>query len=286
MDFTKLQGAGNDFILIEAGSLHKDWPKLAQAMCHRHLGVGADSLLLLLPSDKADFCMRTFDADGFEAEICGNGLRCLARYVLERGRVSPEKDEITIETAAGISRIKAEKKDGKIDRFRANLGRPRFGAEDIPVDPARREGELVDITGMLGYKTVVNGTGLTLNLVSMGNPHAVHFCDRPVAEFPLAALGPTVENLPVFPRRTNFEVARLTAPDQLEARVWERGVGETMACGSGAGAIMVAAKILGLTGSRVDIQLPGGMLNLEWNGDGEVVLGGPAEIVFTGNWPE
>ena len=286
MDFTKLQGAANDFVLIEAEGVQRNWSQLALAICDRHLGVGADSLLLLLPSDKADFLMRTFDADGSEAETCGNGIRCLARYVLEKGKVSPGRTEITVETAAGISHIKPETKDGRVYKFQANMGKPRFKAGEIPIAPEKALGDIVDITGMLSCKTTVKDTELTLNLVSMGNPHAVHFIDQPVSDFPLLEMGSQVENLPLFPRRVNFEIARITGKNQLEARVWERGVGETLACGSGACAVAVASKILGYTGPSVDIKLPGGILNAEWNGKGEVILGGPAEIVFEGTWPD
>jgi len=284
MDFTKLQGAANDFVLIEAEGMHRDWSQLALAICDRHLGVGADGLLLLLPSDKADFLMRTFDADGSEAETCGNGIRCLARYVLEKGKVSPDRTEITVETAAGISHIKWETKDDRVYKFQANMGKPRFKADEIPIAPEKAVGDIVDITGMLSCKTTVNDIELTLNMVSMGNPHAVHFIEQSVNEFPLSEIGPPVENLLLFPRRVNFEIARITGKDHLEARVWERGVGETLACGSGACAVAVASKILGYTGRSVDIKLPGGVLDAEWNGDGEVILGGPAEIVFEGKW--
>jgi diaminopimelate epimerase len=139
---------------------------------------------------------------------------------------------------------------------------------------------------MLSYKVSVHGHRLTLNLISMGNPHAVHSIDGPVSDFPLDRIGPVVEKLPVFPNRVNFEIARVLDNGHLEARVWERGVGETLACGSGACAIAVASRLLGYTGSKVDIKLPGGVLNAEWNGNGEVVLGGPAEYVFEGKWPD
>jgi diaminopimelate epimerase len=286
MDFTKLQGAANDFVLIEAEGIQRDWSQLALAICDRHLGVGADSLLLMLLSDKADFLMRTFDADGSEAETCGNGIRCLARYALEKGKVNRDRTEITVETAAGISRVKSETRDGRVYQFRANMGKPRFKADEIPIAPEKSVGDIVDITGMLSCKTTVKGIELTLNLVSMGNPHAVHFIKQFVKDFPLTEIGPLVENLPLFPRRVNFEIARLTGKDRIEARVWERGVGETLACGTGACAVAVAAKILGYTEREVEIELPGGVLDAEWDGEDEVVLGGPAEIVFEGNWPD
>ncbi len=285
MDFTKMHGAANDFVMVDARKIKRDWSKLAIAVCNRHLGIGADSLIILLPSAKADFGMRTFDADGSEAETCGNGIRCLARYVLEKGLVSPDIEEMTIETVATVNHVKLERKGNKVVKFRANMGKPRLAAAQIPatLKPGK---DVVDNSGMLSYRVRVDSADLTLNLVSMGNPHAVHFTREPVADFPLSKIGPLVENLPVFPNRVNFEVARVLNRNRLEARVWERGVGETLACGSGACAITVASKLLGYTESKVDIKLPGGVLNAEWNGNKEVVLGGPAEVVFEGQWPD
>ncbi len=286
MDFTKMQGAANDFIIVDARRMTRNWPKLAVAVCDRHLGIGADSLIILLPSDKADFAIRIFGTDGSEGETCGNGIRCIARYVLEKGLAKPDTEEMTIETVAAVNRIKPEKKDGKIVIFRVNMGKPRFSADKIPVILKPGEGRAVDINEMLSYKVTVKDIDLTLNLVSMGNTHAVYFCSSPVADFPLTEVGPLVEHLPVFPNRTNFEITRVLDRRHLEARFWERGAGETQACGSGACAIIVASKLLGYTESRVDIKLPGGTLNVEWNGNGDVVLGGPAEIVFEGKWPD
>jgi len=286
LNFTKMQGAANDFIVVDARNMERDWSELALAACDRHLGIGADGLLLLLPSDKADFGMRTFDADGSEAETCGNGIRCLARYVLDKGLISPDAEEITIETVATVNRVMFDREGGKVTGFRANMGKPVFSADKIPVNLKSGEGGVVDINNMLSYRVKVDDADLTLNLVSMGNPHAVHFCRGPVADFPLHVIGPLVERLGVFPNRINFEVARVLDDGHLEARVWERGVGETLACGSGACAIVVASKLLGYTGQIVDIILPGGVLNAEWNGNGEVVLGGPAVAVFEGIWPD
>jgi diaminopimelate epimerase len=286
MDFTKMQGTGNDFIIVDGRGMQRDWPKLAVAMCDRHLGIGADSLIILLNSDRAEFGMRIFDTDGSEAETCGNGIRCLVRYVLEKGLASPATGEMTIETVAAVNRIRPERKHGKIVRFRVNMGQPRFSADEIPVILRDREGRGVDINKLLVYKINVKGVDLTLHLVSMGNPHAVHFCNSPVADFPLGRVGPPVENLPAFPNRVNFEIAHVLNQKQVEARVWERGVGETRACGSGACAIAVVSKSLGFTGPRVDIRLPGGTLIAEWNGSGDVVLGGPADVVFEGQWPD
>lgn len=281
-----MHGAANDFVMVDGRTIKRDWSKMAIAVCDRHLGIGADSLIVLLPTNKADFGMRTFDTDGSEAETCGNGIRCLARYVMEKGLVSPDIEEMTIETVATVNKIKPERKVGKIVKFWANMGKPRLAAAQIPVNVKAGRGEVIDIKSMLAYKASVGGLELTLNLVSMGNPHAVHFTDKPVADFPMSRIGPLVENLPIFPNRVNFEVARVLDKNHIEARVWERGVGETLACGSGTCAITVASKLNGYTESRVDIKLRGGVLNAEWNGNGEVVLGGPAVVVFEGIWPE
>jgi diaminopimelate epimerase len=283
MDFTKMQGAANDFVMVDARNIKRDWSKLAMAVCDRHRGIGADSLILLLPSDRADFGMRTFDADGSEAETCGNGIRCLARYVLEKGLIGPDIKEVTIETVATINKVTFEKQSGRIVKFWANMGRPQLAAARIPVN-IRAAGN--NGSSLISHRVAVDGMELTLNLVSMGNPHAILFIKGPVADFPMSRIGPLVENLPIFPNRINFEVARVLDNRQIEARVWERGVGETLACGSGACAITVASKLLGYTDKKVDIKLPGGVLNAEWNGNGEVVLGGPAEVVFEGRWPD
>lgn len=286
MDFTKMHGAANDFVMVDGRSEKRDWSKMAITVCDRHRGIGCDSLIVLLPSDKADFGMRTWDTDGSEAETCGNGIRCLARYVLEKGLARPDIEEMTIETVATVNRVKLERKGGKVVKFWANMGKPRLSAAQIPVNFKAGKGEVIDINTMLGYKVTLSGMELTLNLVSMGNPHAVHFTREPVADFPMAKIGPLVENLPIFPNRVNFEVARALDKKHIEARVWERGVGETLACGSGSCAITVASKLSGYTESRVDIQLRGGTLNAEWNGSREVVLGGPAVVVYEGKWPD
>jgi len=286
MNFTKLQGAGNDFILVETSDMQRNWSQVAVAMCDRHYGVGADGLLVLLPSDIADFQMRVFDPDGSEAEACGNGLRCLAKYASEKGLIGAGTDQILVETVAGIRKVKLFKRESRLIGIQAGMGKPMFRAKGIPVVMRRNKGNILDIKSMLGYPVTVDGTNLLLNLVSMGNPHAVYFWQRPVSDFPLSQLGPKVEHLAVFPNRVNFEVARVVSRQQIEARVWERGVGETLACGSGACAIAVAAQLYGYIDNKVDIKLPGGILGVEWDRVGEVLLSGPAEIVFTGEWSD
>lgn len=286
MNFTKVQGAGNDFVLVETGDTERDWSRMAMAMCDRHFGIGADGLLLLLPSDIADFQMRIFNPDGSEAEACGNGLRCLANYVIDRGLANTINQEILIETVAGVRIAKVDEATRKLAGLQISMGAPEFGAEDIPVVIEQGVEKLVDIKSMPSYSIIVEGKKLALSLVSMGNPHAIYFSDQPVADFPLLQLGPKLENHRVFPNGLNFEVAIVISRQQIEARVWERGVGETLACGSGACAIAVAAQLHGYIDNKVHVKLPGGILDVEWDGVGEVFLSGPAEIVFTGQWSD
>ncbi len=288
MNFTKMQGAGNDFVLVEAGGLHRNWSPLAITLCDRHFGIGADGLLLLLPSDKADFQMRMFNPDGSEAEACGNGLRCLVKYTLHKGLADSTAPEISVETIAGIRRARLslqETKESELPGIQVGMGIPKFAAEDIPVviEPGKQP---LDIKPILNYPVTIDGRELLLDFVSMGNPHAVYFSSHPVSDFPLSRIGPKVETLAIFPNRINFEVARIVSPQQIEAQVWERGAGETLACGTGACAIAVAAHLHGYIDKKVDITLPGGILNVAWDGVGEVWLGGPAEMVFTGDWPD
>ncbi|MEN8614694.1 diaminopimelate epimerase [Dehalogenimonas sp. THU2] len=280
MEFTKVQSAGNDFVLIEAANLKADWSELAIATCHRHFGIGADGLLLLLPSKKADFRMRIYNSDGTEAEACGNGLRCLVNYIYTKG-LSRSK-VITVETAGGIRTAEISSTEGS-PKIRIGMGSPIFTPKEIPVVVELGKGGLV--CGMtVNYPFTAADTTFKLSFVSMGNPHAVYFTNQPVAGFPLSTFGPAVETANIFPRKTNFEVARVLNNRTIEMRVWERGVGETLACGSGACAVAVTGWMLGCIGDTVDIRLPGGTLIAEWPGSGEVYLTGQAELVFTGNW--
>ncbi len=274
MKFAKLQATGNDFILIEAEGLHHEWPRLAEAMCQRRFGIGADGLMLLLKSKVANFRMRIFNSDGSEAEVCGNGLRCFARYVIDRSLAEADK-EISIETTAGIRRVKPEA-DG---RFEVSMGMPRFGAEEIPVAIS------ADTAPILDYPLRVGDRELLLSFVSMGNPHGVCFVED-LPDFPLADLGPVVVRHDLFPQGLNFEVASVASRKEIRARVWERGVGETLSCGSGACAIAVAAKLHDCVDRWVDVILPGGRLTVGWDGKGGVYLRGEADLVFAGDWPE
>jgi len=271
---------------VEAGGRHRDWAKMAMAICQLHFGVGADGLLLLLPSEEADFGMRVFNADGSEAEACGNGLRCLVKYVIDMGLANTRVEEISVATISGVRKARLIKQADKVTKIQVGMGIPEFDAKNIPVAVGPGKEDLVDIKLIANYPVTVGGRELSLSFVSMGNPHAIHFWQQPVSNFPLSQLGPAVEKHKLFPNRVNFEVANVTSRKQIEVRVWERGVGETLACGSGACAVAVAAQVLGYVDSKVDIKLRGGILEVEWDRVGEVLLSGPAEIVFTGEWSD
>jgi len=282
MNFTKAQGAGNDFIVVEGEQAPRDWSRLAIAVCDRHFGIGGDGLIVILPSTNADFQMRMFNPDGSEAEACGNGLRCLVRYVLDKGLADIKLKEISVATMSGVKKARLHQAGGRVTAIQVGMGEPKFGAKDIPlaIEPGKT------IEPILDYPVMVGDKELHLSFVSIGNPHAVYFAQQAVSDFPLSQLGPKVERHRMFPSRTNFEVARVLSRKQIEARVWERGVGETLACGSGACAIAVLARLHDYTDNKVDIKLPGGILSVEWAGSGEVSLSGPAEIVFSGEWPD
>ena len=276
-----MQGAGNDFVLVEATGDEHDWPRLAVAVCDRHYGIGADGLLLVMPSGQAAVRMRVLNPDGSEAEMCGNGVRCLAKYAVEKGLAKPADGSFAIETAAGVVSVEVSGEGDKIDKVRVGMGVPRLAPEEIPVLSDAKP-PLVNLP--LEVESGTTRRIIPVTCVSMGNPHAVQLITAPVAEYPLDEIGPRVATHPLFPRGVNFEVARVIDRKHVEARVWERGAGLTLACGSGACALMVAAHLQGLVDNVVDITLPGGTLTLEWDGKGSVYLTGPAATVFSGEW--
>ena len=285
MEFTKMHGAGNDYVYIDARAMpERDWGTLSRSISDRHFGVGSDGLILVMDSDVADLQMRMFNSDGSVGEMCGNGIRCFAKYAIERGIVSSSAAQVTVDTLAGIRTVYPNYDGATVGSARVSMGPPRFAPVDIPVDldPAinSQPGPIIN------YAVHPGDFRLLLTFVSMGNPHAIAFIDQPVEEFPLHNIGPLVERHPIFPRRVNFEIVNVLDNGNVDARVWERGSGETMACGTGACAIGVASRLLGHTGERVTVNLPGGALNIEWDGTGEVFLEGPAAEVFSGVWTE
>lgn len=288
--FTKMHGLGNDFILIDclrpegAGIEPVDLPTVARRLCHRRFGIGADQLLLLSPSGVADFRMGIFNADGSEVEMCGNGIRCVAKYIWDRGLTN--KKVIGVETLAGI--IRPEKID---DLVRVDMGEPVFDPEKIPLDIRRKSGagsrkpgeelKAQKSKAVIDYPLQIDDREFKITCVSMGNPHAVIVVDN-VSEYPVAYYGPLIENHQLFPKRTNVEFVEVLSRAEIMMRVWERGAGETMACGTGASASAVAAHLKGLTERDVSVRLTGGALRIEWAGDGRVYMTGPAVEVFTG----
>lgn len=277
MKFTKMHGIGNDFVVMDARTLKHDWQELAMGLCDRHFGIGADGLILVLPSRKADLRMRMYNPDGSESEQCGNGLRCFVKYALDRNIVSARNGALSIETLAGVLPAQVTAGNGRVTSVRVSMGRPRFEPREIPV-AIEAEPPLTDVT------LDVDGQGLSVTCLSMGNPHAVLLSADPVESFPLEAVGPKVEHHSLFPNRVNFEVAHIRARDQIDVRVWERGAGPTLACGSGAAAVMVAARLHERVDDRATVHLPGGDLTLEWDGAGDVFLTGPAVELFNGEW--
>ncbi|MBM3944393.1 MAG: diaminopimelate epimerase [SAR202 cluster bacterium] len=277
MKFTKMHGAGNDYVYVDGRGLKQDWPEVSRRVSDRHFGIGSDGLILALPSDKADVRMQMFNADGSEGEMCGNGIRCLVSFALENGIVGKRNGGVSVETLAGVLDVTPIFDNGRMTRARVSMGLPRFEAKDIPVN-------LPGQSKVVDYPLKVDGHTFKISCVSMGNPHAVAFLDTPVDELPLERLGPLVENHPMFPRRVNFEVVNVLSRDHIKIRVWERGSGITLACGTGACAAAVIARQQGRVDDGVTVTLPGGDLKVRWPGEGQVILEGPVEKVFEGEW--
>ncbi len=267
MEFLKMEGLGNDFIVINGlkETLPEDLPAFAKAACDRHFGIGADGVLLVLPSDTADIRMVILNSDGSEAQMCGNGIRCFAIYVYEKGIVA--KTSFAVETGAGIIRPQLIFDGESVKKVRVDMGVPRLRPEEIPME----------ITGedALNYKLTVDGKERVVNAVSMGNPHCVLFV--PDAGSLVGTLGPVLECHPIFPEHTNVEFVELIDRHTVKMRVFERGCGETLACGTGGAAVVVAAVELGLTDRTVTVRLLGGDLEYDYREDGHIWMTEPAE---------
>ena len=288
MRFAKLQGAGNDYIYVN-GFEEKilDPEALAVRISDRHFGVGADGLILVLPPRKdGDIRMRVFNADGSEAQMCGNGVRCVAKFALERNLVKnfhptslDPTAKVRVETAAGLREIILSRDaGGKFTKGRVAMGRPRLGAMEIPL--------LLDSDRVVDVPLTVGGQTLWMTCVNMGNPHAVFYVDS-AADWPLEIEGPKIENHKLFPERVNVHIVEVVTPAEVRMRTWERGSGLTLACGTGASAVCVAGVLTGRSDRRVLVHVPGGDLEVEWPEDGAPVqLTGPCQEVFTGEWPD
>lgn len=274
--FAKMHGAGNDFVVIDclAGDPVADWTAFARFALDRRLGVGGDQLLLVRPSREADFAMAIRNADGSSAEMCANGIRAFAKYVRDRGLAA--QDRIRVETLAGV--VTPRWRGG--DQVEVEMTRPVFAPEKIPT-------RLAGAPPLVDVPLELDGQVLRVTALSMGNPHCVVFVDDP-AEFPVERLGPRIEHHPLFPERVNVEFVARASADELVQRTWERGSGETLACGSGACAAAVAGVLSGRSSRDVAVRLRGGVLRIRWPADGApVIMTGPAAHVFDGElaWP-
>ncbi|HEV3116182.1 MAG TPA: diaminopimelate epimerase [Gemmataceae bacterium] len=278
MRFTKMHGAGNDYIYVDCfrNPMPHDPPGLSRAISDRHLGVGSDGLILICPSDKADARMRMFNADGSEAEMCGNGIRCVAKFLYDHGLV--RKNTVAIETGRGVLTLDLEIQGGAVRQVRVDMGEPILEASRIPTT--------LPGNPPMDVPLAVGDRHFPVTCVSMGNPHCITFVEAATDELVLG-IGPRIETHPAFPRRTNAEFVQIKGPDEVVIRVWERGSGETLACGTGACAVAVAGALTGRTQRRVIVHLRGGDLKLHWSeADNHVYMTGPAVEVFSGDWPE
>jgi diaminopimelate epimerase len=274
MKFAKMQGAGNDYVYVNCfEETIADPAALARQVSNRNFGIGSDGLILIMPSEVADVRMRMFNSDGSESEMCGNGIRCVAKYAYDHGLV--KKTEITAETGAGILTLQLFPNDrDRIERVRVNMGRPRLTRGQIPMTGPADE-QVVNVALQILDRT------FRITCVSMGNPHCVIFVDD-AAAFPVDKYGPVIENHALFPRRTNVEFVQVISPTEVRQRTWERGAGETLACGTGASAVAVAGVLTGRTERAILNHLSGGDLEMEWTEEGSVYMTGPAVQVFEG----
>ena len=273
MRFTKMQGLGNDYVYVNCFRENVENPsEMAIKVSDRHFGIGSDGLILIKPSEVADFRMDMYNADGSQAEMCGNGIRCVAKYVYDYGLT--DQTEISVETLAGIKYLKLQIADGKVSRITVNMGQPELVPDKIPV---QADGDCV-----VDEPIVVNGVTYKMTCVSMGNPHCIVFVDD-TADFPLEEIGPMFENHERFPKRVNTEFIQILNRNEVNMRVWERGSGETLACGTGACASAVACVLNGLTEDEITLHLLGGDLSVRWDQEENLVyMTGPATVVFDG----
>lgn len=277
MKFTKMQGAGNDYIYINGfEAIPPHLSSLAVKMSDRHFGVGSDGLVMIVPSKTCDFGMRMFNADGTEAEMCGNAARCVGKYLYDHGMT--DKTELTLETLAGVKRIYLTVAHGRVTSVKVDMGEPRLLPGDLPV--------LLPGDRVVAQPIEVCGHRFSMTCVSIGNPHAVIFLDD-LQAYDLHAIGRAIEHHELFPRRTNVEFVKVLAPDVLQMRVWERGAGETLACGTGACASLVAAVLNDRSRRAATLRLVGGDLQIEWDEtSNHVFMTGDAVTVFEGTWLE
>ena len=272
--FTKMHGCGNDYVYVDCTNEMIENPsEVSKYVSDRHFGIGSDGLILICSSETADFRMAMYNADGSEGAMCGNGIRCVAKYVYDKGLT--DKKNISIETKSGIKELELTVEDGKVSLVKVNMGAPILKAKDIPVD--------VDTEKCIDSDINVDGKDYKITCVSMGNPHAVTFIDEDVKTFPIEKIGPKFENHPMFPDRVNTEFVQVLNRHEVNMRVWERGSGETLACGTGTCATVVACVLNGLTDDEVTVHLLGGDLFIKYDRENDTVwMTGPAVIAFEG----
>ena len=277
MRFTKMQGIGNDYVYLNGFSpLPLDLSRLSRQISDRHFGVGSDGLVVIMPSETCDFRMCMFNPDGSEAEMCGNASRCIGKYVYDKGLTT--KTDLTLETLAGVKHLTLHLNGNIVERVTVDMGEPILTPQDIPV--------ALPMSYVVSYPLEIENISFDITCVSMGNPHAVIFVDD-MSRYDLHHIGALIEHYPLFPRRTNVEFVEILSPNSLKMRVWERGTGETMACGTGACASLVAAVLNGKSRRQATLHLQGGDLQIEWNEkDNHVYMTGDAVTVFEGEWPD
>ena len=284
MKFTKMHGCGNDYIYVDGSKekvREKDKPELVRRLSDRHFGIGGDGVIFINPSEEADFEMEMYNMDGTRAEMCGNGIRCVAKFVYDKGLT--DKTSISIVSCGKVKHLELSVEDGKVSAIKVNMGQPILKAEEIPVTIENNDGFMIKDDGaVISAPIEVGGQNYKMTCVSMGNPHAVVFVDD-VSSLELEKIGPLFENHACFPRRITTEFVKVLDRENIEMRVWERGTGETLACGTGACASVVASVLNGLTQEQVTVKLLGGNLQIRWDREEDLVyMTGPAATVFEG----
>ena len=283
LEFTKMQGIGNDYVYIDCTKKELEKPeKISQIVSDRHFGIGSDGLILILNSKVADFKMEIYNADGSQAEMCGNGIRCVAKFVYDKGLT--EKTKLKIETLAGIKELELNVENGKVKTVKVDMGEPILEAEKIPVyiDEKMKAEGITPTSVIKNLKLEAYNQNFIFTCVSMGNPHAITFIDD-VEKFDVKKFGSVFEVAKAFPKKSNIEFVEIIDKENINMRVWERGSGETMACGTGSCASVVACILNNKTSNKVKVHLLGGELYIEWNKENNhIYMTGPAEIVFEG----
>lgn len=275
IQFTKMHGAGNDYVFIDGRNSTLNWSSLAISISDRHFGVGADGLIVAFDSKDADIRMQMYNLDGSEGMMCGNGIRCFVVFGVNIGLLNRDSASFSVETASGILEVTPIWENDQMVAASVNMGLPKFLSSEVPFI-------LKGYQSLEDYDLEIEDQHFAVSALSMGNPHAVTILDTPISGFDLAHIGPKIENHPIFPQQVNFEIINILNRDLISLRVWERGSGQTLACGTGACAAAVIAIKKGLVNNKVTVKLPGGDLEIQWENDSDVYMKGPIKTVFQG----